>query len=110
MFMMKLEWKQFNIDLKTLDAQLRASYPVYVGNQARQEHLELWFTEEPSQEDKDAILALWDSINSDQHVLAQSYVSASAIQADKETKKQSAKAKLLTLGLTEAEVQALLGV
>ena len=109
MYKLELQWKEFNIDLKAFDEQLKASYPSYLGPQA-QVVLELYFSEEPSQEAKDAISALWDSIDSDQHALAQSYVSKDSIEADKASKKQSAKAKLLALGLTEAEVSALLGV
>lgn len=108
MHMMKLEWKEFNVDLKTLDAQLRASYPTYAGNQAHS-CLELWFTEEPSQEDKELIQLMWDEIDSDQHAMAQSYQSAGVVKAEAEAKKASAKAKLAALGLTEDELKALLG-
>lgn len=109
MYKLELQWKEFNIDLPALDSQLRASYPSYVGNQAYSV-LELWFNEEPSQEDKDAIQALWDGIEDDQHALAQSYTSQADIEAEIEVKKQSAKTKLLALGLTEDEVKALVGV
>ena len=109
MYQIQLHWKEFDINLQELDSQLRASYPSYVGNQAYSV-LELYFSEEPTEQEKEDIQALWDGIEDDQHQLAQSYTSQEDILTDKEVKKQSAKTKLLALGLTEAEVQALLGV
>ncbi len=107
MYMMKLQWKEFNVDLAALDQQLRADHPAYVGNQAHA-HLELWFSEEPSQEAKEAIESMWAALDA-AHVLAQSYKSANQLMADKEAKKASAKAKLEALGLSADEVKALLG-
>lgn len=106
-FMLKLEWKDCKIDLQALDQQLRASYPAYVGNQAHA-HLELWFSEEPAQADKDAIKALWDSIDAN-HALSKSYKSMDEIKAMQQAKKDSAKAKLSALGLDADELKALLG-
>lgn len=107
MYKMEFQWKEQNVDLTQLDQQLRASYPEYSGNQAGP-ILELWFTSEPSQADKDAIGALWAEIDAD-HALVQSYKSMAQVEADLEAKKASAKAKLAALGLTEAELKALLG-
>lgn len=108
MYIIKLDWKEFSVDLAALNQQLIAAYPNYVGNQAHSV-LELCFSEEPSQEDKAAIEQLWAALDPDDD-LAASYQSFDQIQAAKEAQKQSAKAKLLALGLTETEAQALLGV
>jgi hypothetical protein len=108
MYKLELQWKEFNIDLQTLDAELRISYPLYIGNQAHSV-LELWFNEEPNQADKDSIQAIWDAIDSNQHPMAQSYKSAAQVKTEREVQKASAKAKLVVLGLTEDELKALLG-
>lgn len=107
MYMMKLEWKAFNVDLAALDVSLRAAYPHYAGNQA-QAYLELWFNEEPSQEAKDAIDALWAAINAE-HAMAASYQSAAQLKTAADSQKASARAKLAVLGLTTEELKALLG-
>lgn len=108
MYKIELQWKNFNIDLPALDAQLKLDYPSYVGNQAHSV-LELWFSEEPSQEAKDAIDALWAAIDTDQHAMALSYQSMAQVQAAVDAQKVSAKAKLAALGLTEAEIKSLVG-
>jgi hypothetical protein len=107
MYMIKLEWKEFNVDLAALDVSLRVSYPNYKGNQA-QAHLELWFDEEPSQQAKDDIQAMWDAI-ADNSAMATSYQSAAQVKAASDAKKESAKAKLLALGLSVEELKAILG-
>mgnify|MGYP001557762578 CR=1 FL=1 len=107
MYKIDLQWKEFNVDLESLDQQLRSDYSTYVGNQANS-LLELWFSEEPNQEEKDAINTLWNAIDID-HAMTQSYKSASQIKSEKDSQKASAKAKLAALGLTEDELQALLG-
>lgn len=107
MFCMKLNWKEFSVDLKALDTSLRADHPHYCGNQAHSV-LELWFTEEPDQTAKDAIQALWDSIDSN-HAMVASYKSAAQIQAAQDAKKESARSKLAALGLDSDEIKAILG-
>jgi hypothetical protein len=105
MYQMNLQWKEHNVDLQAFDASLKVSYPHYAGNQAHS-ILELWFNEEPSQDDKDLIQMMWEDIGPD-HAMAQSYKSRDQIQADKEAKKASAKAKLAALGLSEDELKAM---
>lgn len=108
MYMMKLEWKaDFKVDLAALDQQLRSMHEQYVGNQAHN-HLELWFSEEPTEADKEAIQAMWEGLD-EQSPWALSYKSAEAMKAEQDAQKESAKAKLAALGLTEAELKALLG-
>lgn len=107
MFKIELQWKQFNVDLAALDQQLRSSHSNYVGNQAHAV-LELWFNEEPSGAQKEEIQAIWANLD-EVHALAQSYKSAAQIAESQAARKASAKAKLAALGLTEAEIEALLG-
>jgi len=108
MYEMKLEWKEHNVDLRAVEAWMKANTTGYLGNSA-DSCLHLWFEEEPSQEDKDAAQAYWDGLdeNSDE---AQSYESAADLEAARLAKKASAKAKLIEIaGLTEEEAAALLG-
>lgn len=105
MYSMKLEWKEFNVSLASIDAFCKAQSEDYTGNSA-DSALTLWFENEPSEEIKEVIQAKWDSIESDD-VEATAYKNAEEIQAEVEIKKTSAKSKLLALGLTEEEIAAL---
>lgn len=107
MYKIELQWKTFNISLSNLDQQLRSMCHQYVGNQAHS-LLELWFSEEPSDEDKALINDLWQEIDQD-HELAVSYVSSNDIKQQQQVKRESAKAKLAALGLDADELSALLG-
>jgi hypothetical protein len=108
MFKLELEWKSFNLNLASIESWMKANAgPSYCGNQAHSK-LELWFTEEPSQEAKDAILAHWEGLT-EESPEASGYVSKEAIASDMAAKKASGRTKLLALGLTDAEVSALVG-
>ncbi len=106
-FIMKLDWKEYNVDLEALQVHLKSLYPNLDGCAAGRE-LSLIFFEEPSQEDKDAVVALWESIDAE-HEMVASYKSQAQRIEEKMAKKESGKAKLLALGLTEDEVAALIG-
>lgn len=106
MYVIKLDWKECRIDLSNLDRQLKQIYPSYLGNQAHS-HLELYFSEPLSDEQKLDIEILWECID-ESHELSQSYKSAEQVELEKLAKKQSAKTKLLALGLDEEELKALL--
>lgn len=107
-YKIELDWKEFNVDLESVEVWMKANAGSdYCGNQAHA-RLELWFLEEPSQEVKDAIAAYWDGI-SEESDEAEGYVSAEDRAEDREAKKASGKAKLIALGLTEAEAAALVG-
>lgn len=106
---MSFSWKEFNVSLVLLETWLRENAGAgYCGNCASGASLELYFIEEPSQEIKDAVQAYWDGLEDDS-AEASDYKSQEQINADVEAKKASAKAKLLALGLTEDEVNALVG-
>lgn len=107
-YMISLEWKEFNVDLEAVEAWMRANAgSSYCGNQAGTK-LELWFYEEPEQDNKDLIALYWEDLNEESDEVA-SYKSALEVASDKVAKKASGKAKLLALGLSEDEVAALLG-
>lgn len=67
---MRLEWKEFNVSLENLEAHMRANFPQYVGNQAAQA-LELYFNEEPSEQEKEDIQAHWESLDGSDYLSAQ---------------------------------------
>jgi hypothetical protein len=107
-YSIRLDWKEFNLDMNTVEAWFRANAGEhYLGNGAYS-CLELYFSEEPSQEIKDAIAAYWDGLDEESEE-ATAYVSRADREAEKALKKDAGKAKLLALGLTEEEVAALVG-
>lgn len=107
-FMIPLEWKEFSVNLQSVDTWMKANAgDQYCGNQAHG-RLELWFLEEPSQDAKDAIAAYWDALHEDS-AEATAYRSWASVKADIATKKASGKAKLAQLGLTDEEIAALVG-
>ena len=107
MFKMEMQWKEFSVDLRAVEAHMRSSFESYAGNQAAGS-LELWFNEELSQEDQSAVIAYWDDIHDDS-AEATSYQSAADLAAEVAAKKASGKAKLAALGLSEDEIAALVG-
>ena len=109
---MDLAWKEFNVNLADCEVQFKAlGGAQYCGNQAHSV-LELWFLEEQSQEEKDALTGYWDNLTdeSDEAVNYQTGEQIKAAQeADKAAKLATASAKLEVLGLTAEEIQAIVG-
>jgi hypothetical protein len=104
----QLEWKEFSVDLKAIDAKFKADYPNnYAGNQAHS-IMELYFTEELTEQMNTDIDAYWDDLTAES-AEATSYQSAAQLAQVTATQKTSAKAKLAALGLTEDEIKALVG-
>jgi hypothetical protein len=97
MFMLELKWKEHPVNLAMLDQKLRADHAQYVGNQAHA-HLELWFSEEPSQEAIDAIHAYWESLDEESEE-ALSYKPASQL-AEEEAQRKAA-IQSVKLGMLE---------
>jgi hypothetical protein len=62
MYIIRLQWKEFNVSLANLEDHLRANYSTYVGSNANSV-LDLGFSEEPSQEEKDGIMDHWESLD-----------------------------------------------
>lgn len=79
MFKIEKQWKEFNIDLKTLNAEIKAIEPNFIASQSHRV-LELWFSEEPSQESKNQIDAFYDNLTANS-VVATSYRAMSDITA-----------------------------
>ncbi len=103
----ELEWKEFNLDLNTIHAWMQANAGEQYSGSSADSTLKLHFLEEPSQEEKDAIVAYWEALDEESDEAA-NYMSAADIEAEKATKAAAGKAKLIALGLTEDEVNALI--
>ena len=74
-----LQWKEFSVNILAIETYFIATYPYYRGNSA-DTALTLWFSEEPTDEDKTAIQAYWDGILVDS-TEATSYVSSQQVAA-----------------------------
>jgi hypothetical protein len=107
-YKMELTWKSFNVNLASCEIQFKVLGGEHCCGIQAHNFLELWFLEEPTQEEKDAILTYWESIT-ETSAEATSYQSKDDIETARLVKVASAKAKLAALGLTEDELKALLG-
>jgi len=92
MYKLELQWKEYNVDVDSVDAKMRQDYPDFTGSQSAL-CLELWFSQEPSQEDKDAIVAYWEGI-SDSSPEAENYRGRDSIAAAKKAAKEAAVLKM----------------
>lgn len=108
MVTLELQWKQFSLSLPAVRAWIDANLTAECVGLSANNKLEVHFSEEPSQTDKDALQAYWDGLD-ENSTEAQEYTSMQAILADKAAKAASAKAKLAALGLTQEEIEAILG-
>lgn len=104
----ELQWKDHLVNLAALEIWLRTNLENYCGNSA-DVCLKLHFLEQPSDEALALIDVKWAELDNPQHEMCVSYKSQADLLAEKEAKKQSAKAKLAALGLDAEEVSALLG-
>jgi len=104
----ELSWKEFNVNLEMVKAAIAAIGGEEFCGSSADTCLKVHFNEDPGQSVKDAVAAYWDGVLVD-GAEATGYESAADIAAVAATKKASGKAKLLALGLTEEEVNALLG-
>lgn len=105
--LIQLEWKGFNLDLRAVEAKMKSDYPSYVRNNAYSV-LELYFSDEITQEEQDEIVAYWNGLTSESPE-ALSYQTKEEIEEERLAQAASAKSKLAGLGLTEDEIEALLG-
>jgi hypothetical protein len=103
----KLAWKEFNINLQAIDTWMKANVgDHYCGNSAAGE-LTLWFTDVLTADQDAAIDLYWEALHAEASE-ATSYQSAAQLAASIAAKAASGKAKLIALGLTEDEANALL--
>lgn len=107
MFNLELSWKEFNVNLEVMTDFAKSLDENCVGGSA-DVNFRLHFTSDPSAETIEAIQDKWDSLDEESAEVA-SYKSMEQIEADRQDKRASAKAKLTALGLTAEEVAAILG-
>ena len=107
-FMIPLEWLSFNVDLNTVNTWMIANAGnQYCGSQAHNQ-LELWFLSDPGDSVKSAIATYYAGLNESSSE-ATSYQSQDQIKAVADASAASGKAKLKALGLSDAEIAAMLG-
>lgn len=108
MYELKLNWKEFNLCMNSIEAWLKANAgDNYRGNSADR-CLHLWFDEKPSEEVLSAISSYWDGLSEESDEVS-AYKTMDQIKAEKAAKKESGKTKLLALGLTADEIAAIVG-
>jgi hypothetical protein len=107
-----LQWKSFKLDLGTVDAWMKANAgPNYCGLSANSQ-LQIHFTDAPGDKVVLAVNTYWDDldVSSDEY---KNYLSSGDRKAAAASAHQaaaaSAKAKLAALGLSDAEIAALIG-
>lgn len=109
---MDYAWKEFSINGDLVLITIKTLSDKIVGT-SHNSKFQIHFSSQPSVEELEAINDYWDSINEESEE-ATSYISGEQVkqnqQAENLALKESAKAKLLALGLSEAEVSAILGV
>ena len=112
MYSIDLQWLDFSVDLRTVEAWMRANAGAdYCGNSADND-LTLWFNNEPSDDIKAAIQAYWSGLTNaspeaTNYQTAEQIAAAAA--ATKAANLASGAAKLKALGLTDDEIAAFQG-
>jgi hypothetical protein len=111
MITLDLNWKTFNISLPKLREWIDANIATPCVGISANSKLQIHFEQEPEELDKNALLSYYEALD-EESIEATSYLTKeqelAAQQAELQAKKDSAKAKLLTLGLTEDEIAAIL--
>ena len=104
MFTLDLNWKTFNVSLPKIRAWVDANLEASCLGISANSKLQIHFEQEPTELDKNALQSYWNSLDEESEE-ATSYMS---LEEQTQAKKDSAKAKLLALGLTEVEIEAIL--
>lgn len=119
MYTITKDWKEFNISLDKIDEWGRTNLGASFSGISADNNLRFDFTEEPSNEVKAALNAMWDGIEDDTHEYATSYFSFSEYESALSAAKEDAVTKsydelsaiqkklLLGVALTLAEKLAL---
>lgn len=107
-----LNWKSFSVDLPAIEALVRGLEPSCSGSSADDNKFSLHFTDIPSTDLIFQIQDHWDTLTaSSQEAL--SYKSKAQMKAEKDAANATALAsvntKLTALGLTPAEIAAIVG-
>jgi hypothetical protein len=112
MYTINYSWKQFNINTPKAIEAMQALIQTQIVASCCNSSLQVHFNEEPTQEEKDLIQMYWDDLI-ETSTEATSYKSSNQIKQETETAKQalkdSAKVKLATLGLSNDEINAIIG-
>lgn len=107
---LELEWKEFNVSLDAVNSWMQANAGEEYCGLSGNDKLQIHFENEPSAEEKEAIADYWEALDEESDE-AVSYQSAeqikAAVEADKAAKKAAASAKLIALGLSQEEIDAL---
>jgi len=107
-FNMELQWKEHAVDLEAFCIWAKAQDANCCGTSADSK-LTVHFTEEPSQEVKDAIDQKWEDMDDEEHEMCTSYQSNADRAAAKAAAKTAAIAALATAsGLSQDQINALL--
>lgn len=106
---MELSWKEHSVDLEAFNAAIKAQDSNCCGTSADSNKLTVHFIEQASEEAKAAVAAQWAELDDEEHAMCASYKSQAQKASEKEALKASGKAALIALGLSEAQVNAMLG-
>jgi hypothetical protein len=108
MYSIQLNWLSFSVDMNTVETWMKANAgPYYMGNSS-DNALTLWFSQQPDPSISAAIATYWAALTNASPETA-NYQSKSTRQTAVSTALASAQAKLTALGLTGAEIAALIG-
>lgn len=113
---MILQWKEYSVNLEKVEDALKAmlgadyigSSGIGAGSTTHAEGLHLHLSENVTDGQKSDIQDYWDAITEESEE-ATAYQSNAEIEAIKATKKAEGKAALIALGLTEDQVNAMIG-
>lgn len=109
MFTLDLPWKSFNVNLSDVSDWISTNVTTNVSGLSANSVLQIHFTEDPSQEEIDEIKAYWNLLT-EESPEAEGYKSSADLEVERLAKLASAKAKLEVLGLTQDEINAILGL
>lgn len=113
MFNHKLKWKEFNINMNMVQNWIKENLATEIHGISANSACEIHFKEEPSEAELVLLGEYWDIINEESEE-ATSYKSGEQVAAEEQEAqlelKESAKTKLAALGLSDAEIKAIIGV
>lgn len=107
MLSIELPWKENNINLNLLNTKVKQINAAYLGC-AADIKLTLYF-DALTEEETQAIKDYWESLTEESEEVI-TYKSREDEELELKAKKESAKQKLIAIGLSEDEISALIGV
>lgn len=113
MFDVNLQWHPFNINIAIFLSEIDSLISTPIVGTSANSVFQIHFSEQPTEEEIELIKMHWDELT-EGSIEATSYKSAAQIKQEAEAEKQSllssARVKLAALGLSEAEINAIIGV